>query len=117
MKRKESAYWAVCCWLGLALLGYGLQPLVSSQNYSQRQLLEHTVQKSLLIDAESSAVLERQQLLDMFLSESSNFELVPARMMPSRNYSSNRRSAVIDRGSESRLLPGLGVICSNGVVG
>ena len=42
MKRKKSAYWAVCCWLGLALLGYGLQPLVATRHSadSERYLLE-----------------------------------------------------------------------------
>ncbi len=119
MKRKKSAYWAVCCWLGLALLGYGLQPLVISRHsfQSDRYLLERGLQRSLLIDAENASIDDRQQLLDLFLPEASNFELVPARLIPSRDLSPLRRSAVIDRGSESHLTAGMGVICSNGIIG
>lgn len=119
MKRKKSAYWAVCCWLGLAVLGYALQPLFSSRNTlnSERHLLERAVQTSLVIDAENSSVADRQELLDLFLPAASNFELIPARLIPSRDLSPLRRSALIDRGSESRIAAGMGVICSNGIVG
>lgn len=119
MKRKKSAYWAVCCWLGLALLGYGLQPLVATRHSadSERYLLERAMQRSLLLDAENASIDDRQLLLDLFLPEASNFELIPARMIPSQDLSPLRRSAVIDRGSESRIAAGMGVICGNGIVG
>ncbi len=119
MKRKKSAYWAVSCWLGLALLGYGLQPLVTPRRSSdaQRLLQQRIIQKSLLIDAENASIVDRQLLLDLFLPEASHFELVPARMIPSRDLSPLRNSALIDRGLESRLAPGMGVIGAQGIVG
>ena len=84
MKRKNSAYWAVSCWLGLALLGYGLQPLVTPRrsSYSERMIQEHLLQRSLLIEAENASIVDRQRLLDLFLPEASSFELVPARLIP-----------------------------------
>lgn len=119
MKRKNSAYWAVSCWLGLALLGYGLQPLVTPRrsSYSERMIQEHILQRSLLIEAENASIVDRQRLLDLFLPEASSFELVPARLIPSGDLSPLRRSALIDRGTESRLAPGMGVIGAQGIVG
>jgi len=122
VKRTQSAYWAICCWLVLALLGYGLQPLVSSSrgDADQQILLEQALQHSLLLESENSALFDRQRLLDRYLSASfagSSFLLIPARMTPLLDPAPRRSSARLDRGSEDGLEIGMGVIGASGVVG
>ncbi len=122
MKRIERAYWAIGCWLVLALIGYGLQPLVSSSGSADlhRQLLEQALQRSLISEAEELAILDRQGLLDRFLSADfagSLFQLVPARMSPHSDPHPRRSGARLDRGSETGLTAGMGVIGSAGVIG
>ncbi len=122
MKRTQSAYWAICCWLVLALLGYGLQPLVSSSRGDEERqiLLEQALQLSLLIDSENSAIFDRQRLLDRYLSASfagSSYLLIPARLTPLLDPAPRRSSARLDRGTEVGLEIGMGVIGASGVVG
>jgi len=122
VKRIERAYWAIGCWLVLALIGYGLQPLVSSSGSVDvhRQLLEQALQHSLISETEELAILDRQGLLDRFLSANfvgSLFQLVPARMSPHNDPHPRRSVARLDRGSETGLTAGMGVIGAAGVIG
>ena len=122
MKRIERAYWAIGCWLVLALIGYGLQPLVSSSGSDQVRirLLEQALQRTQLTSDSQDALIERQDLIDRYLSSDfvgTLYQLVPARLTPLFDPNPRRSSARIDRGSEVEISPGMGVIGASGVIG
>ena len=119
MKPLQSAYWAVGCWLVLTLVAYGLNPLFRSDRQSavEKQFVDQMIQDLEIQRSESLATLNRQQLIDMWLPLASNFELVPASLTPVSDRSPLRRSATLDRGTESGMKPGLGVVSRQGVVG
>ncbi|MDE0959412.1 MAG: hypothetical protein OSB09_01380 [Planctomycetota bacterium] len=122
MKRIERAYWAIGCWLVLALIGYGLQPLVNRSGSADlhRQLLEQALQRSLISEAEEQSILDRQQLLDRYLAANfagSLYQMVPARLSPHLDPHPRRSVARLDRGTETGLLAGMGVIGAAGVIG
>ncbi len=122
MKRIERAYWAIGCWLVLALIGYGLQPLVSSSGSDRVriQLLEQALQRTQLISDSQDALIERQDLIDRYLASDfagTLYQLVPARLTPHFDPHPRRSSARIDRGSEVEIAPGMGIIGASGVIG
>ncbi len=119
MKPLQSAYWAIGCWLILTLIAFGLDPLVGvgHQAGRQKQYVDHMIQDLGIQNFESAAALSRQQLIDMWLPLGSNYELVPASLTPVRDRSPMRRSAVLDRGIESGLHKGMGVVSEMGIVG
>ena len=119
MKRRQTAYWAIGCWLLLTLVAFGLEQLFSSPKRQEfnRSIVDQAIQQELIAESEVQAVLTRQQLMDMWLPLSANFTLVPALMTPVRDRSPLRSTGRIDRGEESGLTTGLGIVSSSGVVG
>lgn len=119
MKPLQSAYWAVGCWLVLTFVAYGLDPLFRSGRHTsmEKRYVDQVVQDFEIQKTESYAALTRQQLIDRWLPLANNYELVPASLTPVTDRSPTRSSALLDRGVESGLRSGLGVVSESGVVG
>ena len=119
MKPLQSAYWAIGCWLVLTLVAFGLDPLFRAdrQQAIEKRHVDQVIQDFEIQRSESLATLTRQQLMDRWLPLARNYELIPASLTPTTDRSPTRRSALLDRGTESGLKPGLGVVSESGIVG
>ena len=118
MNPRESAQWAMLCWVVIVLVCFGAQRFADP---ARRGRVEsegwHQLQARFLDETRAAASGERRDLLELYRDGLDGFRAIPARLLPVPDLSPQRHGALIDRGRLDGVVPGQGVVGRSGVIG